>query len=171
MTADALDDRAFLAAFRDASLPTDAFHHRDHVRMAWLYVRDHGHAEAAARFAHDLQCFARAKSVPGLYHATITGAYIALIAERMLGSAHVEAGRPRSLLLGGAPVVAGGPGPVPHARPARTRGRLTAGSLRRAGLVRVCRHPRANRHSRVTRLDYSRQAVRTFCVHREGIRS
>jgi hypothetical protein len=76
------DDDAFLAAFRDTTLPTSAFHHRDHVRMAWLYVREHGAVDAARAFAADLQRFAVAKGVPGLYHATITGAYIALIAER-----------------------------------------------------------------------------------------
>ena len=78
------DDPAFVAAFRDTTLPTSAFHHRDHVRMAWLYVREHGPMDAAPRFAADLQAFARGKGVPGLYHATITGAYIALIAERQL---------------------------------------------------------------------------------------
>lgn len=78
-----LDDAAFLAAFRDTTLATDAFHHRDHVRMAWLYVRTQGPAEAAVRFAEDLRRFAVAKGVPGLYHATITGAYVALIAERV----------------------------------------------------------------------------------------
>jgi hypothetical protein len=76
------DDPAFVAAFRDTTLPTSAFHHRDHVRMAWLYVREHGPMDAAPRFATDLQAFARATGVPGLYHATITGAYIALIVER-----------------------------------------------------------------------------------------
>ena len=78
------DDQAFVAAFRDTSLPTSAFHHRDHVRMAWLYVCEFGAAGAASRFAADLQVFATAKGVPGLYHATITAAYIALIAERQL---------------------------------------------------------------------------------------
>lgn len=78
----AADDSTFVAAFRDTTLPASSFHHRDHVRMAWLYVREHGPVEAAPRFAADLQAFARAKGVPGLYHATITGAYIALIAER-----------------------------------------------------------------------------------------
>jgi len=79
-------DEAFVAAFRDTSLPTSAFHHRDHVRMAWLYVREHGAAGAAPHFAADLQRFALAKGVPGLYHATITAAYIALVAERLLGT-------------------------------------------------------------------------------------
>lgn len=78
-----MTDAAFLAAFRDTSLPTSAFHHRDHVRMAWLYLRECGPTEAPARFAADLQRFATAKGVPGLYHATITTAYLAVIAERM----------------------------------------------------------------------------------------
>lgn len=80
----AFDDQAFVAAFRDTTLPAGAFHHRDHVRMAWLYVREYGPMDAASRFSADLQAFARAKGVPGLYHATITRAYIALIAERQL---------------------------------------------------------------------------------------
>lgn len=79
-------DSAFVAAFRDTTLPTSAFHHRDHVRMAWLYVCRHGAEGAGAQFAADLQRFAVAKGVPGLYHATITGAYIALVAERRLAS-------------------------------------------------------------------------------------
>ena len=78
-----MTDTAFLAAFRDTSLPPSAFHHRDHVRMAWLYLRECGAAAAPARFAADLQRFAVAKGVPGLYHATITGAYMAIIAERL----------------------------------------------------------------------------------------
>lgn len=52
--------------------------------MAWLYVREYGPMEAAPRFAADLQTFAPAKGVPGLDHATFTGACIALIAERQL---------------------------------------------------------------------------------------
>lgn len=79
-------DVAFVAAFRGTTLPTSAFHHRDHVRLAWLYVCEHGAEVAGARFAADLQRFAVAKGVPGLYHATITAAYIALIAERRLAT-------------------------------------------------------------------------------------
>lgn len=78
-----MTDAAFAAAFRDTSLPTSAFHHRDHVRMAWIYAREFGADEAPARFAADLRQYARAKGVPGLYHATITTAYLALVAERV----------------------------------------------------------------------------------------
>ncbi|MGE0812435.1 MAG: hypothetical protein AB7O28_01745 [Vicinamibacterales bacterium] len=80
------EDARLVEAFRDGTLPDDAFHHRDHVRMAWVYVREHGPREAARRFDADLRRFAAAKGVPGLYHATITGAYLALIAERVLAA-------------------------------------------------------------------------------------
>ena len=38
---------------------------------------------AVTRFTDDLQAFAIAKGVPRLYHATITVAYLTLVAERM----------------------------------------------------------------------------------------
>lgn len=83
-----MTDPAFLAAFRDTTLSTSAFHHCDHVRMAWLYLREYGAIEAPLRFTADLQRFAEAKGVPGLYHATITTAYLAVIAERMAATLH-----------------------------------------------------------------------------------
>lgn len=69
-------------AFRAGTLSTDAFHHADHVRMAWVYVREFGLELAARRFVDDLKRFAIAKGVPTLYHATITHAYLSLLAER-----------------------------------------------------------------------------------------
>jgi hypothetical protein len=78
-----LDEANFVAGFRDGTLGTDQFHHRDHVRMAWLYVREFGLEAAVTRFTADLRAFAAAKGVPGLYHATITVAYLTLVAERL----------------------------------------------------------------------------------------
>lgn len=77
------DEQAFVAGFRAGTLGADAFHHRDHVRMAWLYVRAHGLEAAVTRFTDDLRAFAAAKGVPRLYHATITVAYLSLVAERL----------------------------------------------------------------------------------------
>ncbi len=75
------DDR-FIAAFRDGSLPGEEFPHREHVHMAWLYLERHRTAEALLHFSQDLRRFAAAKGNPGLYHETITWAYLLLIAER-----------------------------------------------------------------------------------------
>ena len=76
------DERTALDAFRAGTLSTDAFHHADHVRMAWVYVREYGLESATRQFVDDLKRFAVAKGVPGLYHATITHAYLSILAER-----------------------------------------------------------------------------------------
>lgn len=78
-----LDDETFMARFADGTLEAGEFRHRDHVRMAWLYVRRWPVAEAAARFTADLQRFAEARGAPALYHATITWAYLLLVHERV----------------------------------------------------------------------------------------
>ena len=78
-----MNDRDFLAAFEDGSLPEDRFHHRDHVHAAWLLLRDMPPAAALGRFSSALRRFAASKGKTGLYHETITWAYLLLINERM----------------------------------------------------------------------------------------
>ena len=77
-----MSDAELLAGFADGSL--EPFHHRDHVRVAWLYLRREPLLAAAERFTADLKRFAAAKGSPGLYHETITLAFLFLIRERML---------------------------------------------------------------------------------------
>jgi hypothetical protein len=79
----AMTDDDFVARFEDCTLPNSAFHHRDHVRLAWIYLRCHSPLEALARFAKGLRRFAAANGHPGLYHETITWAFLLLIRERM----------------------------------------------------------------------------------------
>ena len=76
-------DRDFLAAFEDGTLPVDRFHHADHVRAAWLMLREESPAAALGRFSAALKRFAAANDKPGLYHETITWAYLLLVNERM----------------------------------------------------------------------------------------
>lgn len=76
-------DEAFLESFEAASLPEEGFHHREHVRVAWLYLRRLPPAAALARFSDGLRRFAAARGKAGLYHETITWAYLLLIHERM----------------------------------------------------------------------------------------
>lgn len=78
-----MNDREFLAAFEDASLPEDRFHHADHVRAAWLLLQEASPTEALDRFSAALKRFAAAKGRIGLYHETITWAYLLLINERL----------------------------------------------------------------------------------------
>lgn len=74
-----MTDDDFLARLEDGTLPAEAFRHRDHLRAGFLYVHRHGFAGAIAAMAGALRSFAAAKGKPGLYHETITVAFVALI--------------------------------------------------------------------------------------------
>ena len=76
-----MTDEEFIASFEDGSLAE--FHHADHVRMAFLYLRRYPALEALQRFSGALVRFATAKGKPQLYHETITWAFVFLIRERM----------------------------------------------------------------------------------------
>lgn len=82
-TAVMLTDEELLARFEDGSLPNGAFHHEQHVRVAWMFVRHYGMPDALGRFSPALKRFAEAKGAVGLYHETITWAYLFLVAERI----------------------------------------------------------------------------------------
>ena len=77
-----MSDDELLAGFASGSL--EPFHHRDHVHVAWLYLQREPLLHAAPRFCADLRRFAAAKGSPGLYHETVTLAFLFLIRERML---------------------------------------------------------------------------------------
>lgn len=72
--------------FVDTSLPADQFHHRQHVNVAWLFVQKYGMPSALGEFSAAIKRFADAKGATGLYHETITWAFLLLIAERQARS-------------------------------------------------------------------------------------
>ena len=81
-----MDDQALVAAFEAGHEPPGGFHHREHVRVAWYYLRHHTLPDALVRFSTALRRFAAAQGKPGLYHETITTAYLLVINERLDGS-------------------------------------------------------------------------------------
>jgi len=78
-----MNDREFVEAFEACSIASADFHHADHVRLAWIYLRERPLIEAIERFTTSLQRFAAHHGVAGLYHETITWAYLLLIHERL----------------------------------------------------------------------------------------
>jgi hypothetical protein len=78
-----VSDDELLAGFQAGTL--ESFPHREHVHVAWLYLRRDPLLRAVERFAADLQRFAAAKGKPGLYHETLTLAFLFLIHERLGG--------------------------------------------------------------------------------------
>jgi hypothetical protein len=78
-----MTDSEFLAAFEAATLPPQALDHRAHLRAAWLYLADRPFLEACIAMRDGLRNFAGAIGKAGLYHETITVAFMSALAERM----------------------------------------------------------------------------------------
>jgi hypothetical protein len=78
-----MSDEELVGCFEAGEVPEGGFHHREHVRVAWWYLRREPLAEALERFRAGLRGFAEAQGAPGLYHETMTTAYVLLIHERL----------------------------------------------------------------------------------------
>jgi hypothetical protein len=74
-----MTDDEFLRAFSDLTLPHDAFHHRDHLRLAWLVTRRHGSAAAPAIVAEGIRRYATAQGQGERYHETMTRFWVRLV--------------------------------------------------------------------------------------------
>lgn len=76
-------DEELIRAFEEGRAPAGGFHHLQHVRVAWNYLRIHPLPEALGRFIAGLKRFALAQGAPNLYHETMTVAFVLLINERL----------------------------------------------------------------------------------------
>jgi hypothetical protein len=81
-----MTDQELLDRFEDGTLPQECFHHGEHVRTAFLYLSKYPALEALQMFCANLRKFPIALGKTGLYHETITWAYVFLIHERMASS-------------------------------------------------------------------------------------
>jgi hypothetical protein len=78
-----MTDHELMEKFEGGTLPIESFHHEQHVRVAFLYLAKYRVLEAVERFSTALTRFAARNDKAGLYHETITWAYMLLIRERM----------------------------------------------------------------------------------------
>lgn len=76
-------DREFLDAFEATRIAPADFHHRDHIRAAWAVLCHYPLDEAIRRYRAALKRLAARAGKPGIYHETITWAYLLLIHERL----------------------------------------------------------------------------------------
>jgi hypothetical protein len=67
----------------DCSLPAASFDHRAHVQAGFAYLQRCGFAGALTAMANALRRFAAHHGKAGLYHETVTAAFLALMHERM----------------------------------------------------------------------------------------
>ena len=85
-----MTDAELLQGFENGTLPGECFHHEEHVRVAFLYLRQYPVLNALEKFPESLKRFAARHGKADRYHETITWAYILLIRERMARSEHVK---------------------------------------------------------------------------------
>jgi hypothetical protein len=75
--------KELIAALEECRLSAAEFDHRAHVQAGFGYLQRLGYAGALAAMAKGLRRFAAHHGKQGLYHETITAAFLALIHERM----------------------------------------------------------------------------------------
>ena len=76
-----MSDAELVTRFERAEV--EELHHPDHVRVAFAYPRTMPLLDAIRAFTAALRRFAAAQGKPGLYHETITWAFLLIIHERM----------------------------------------------------------------------------------------
>ena len=80
----AWSDEDFLRAFEDLSFPADQFHHREHIRVAWLYLKSSDATRAAERMCSGILRFANHHGATQKYHHTLTMAWMRLVAAALV---------------------------------------------------------------------------------------
>ncbi|MFM1851888.1 MAG: hypothetical protein RIS54_1572 [Verrucomicrobiota bacterium] len=78
------EDQRFLDAFDSGALSPRDFHHREHLRLAWLCVTQSGPEAAMEEFPRRLRAFlARHRVDPAKYHETVTIGWLLLVGARV----------------------------------------------------------------------------------------
>jgi hypothetical protein len=86
----AMSDQELIDRFESGSVPESGFHHADHVRLAFAYLRKYPVLVALENFSAALKRFAISHGKTQLYNETITCAYFFLIRERMARFKSIE---------------------------------------------------------------------------------
>ena len=81
--ADNLTDDDFISSFEACTLSPACFHHREHIRIAWLYVGRYGPIKGLEKVCEGIKRFAISLGKPDRYHETMTWAYVLLVRERI----------------------------------------------------------------------------------------
>jgi len=78
-----MSDDDFLSALETCRIDPAAFNHAAHLRAGFLYLQRHEFAAALLRMRRAIRSFAASIGKDGLYHETITCAFMTLINERL----------------------------------------------------------------------------------------
>jgi len=76
-----MTDEEFIRKVEDGTIP--GFHHRDHLRLTWIYLQAAGVEEAYQRVSQTIKTFAARHGHSAKYHETITRFWVLLMAYAM----------------------------------------------------------------------------------------
>jgi hypothetical protein len=76
-----MTDTELVDAFESGSLPPEHFRHREHVRVAWVYLSRFERVEAERRMQEGLRRLAARAGKGGKYDAALTAAWVAALAD------------------------------------------------------------------------------------------
>ncbi|HZU75271.1 MAG TPA: hypothetical protein VFA70_00800 [Dehalococcoidia bacterium] len=68
-----------MAAFLSGTLSPAAFHHRDHLRLAWCLIRRSGVVAASITITHGIRRFATHHGQADKYHETLTLFWVRIV--------------------------------------------------------------------------------------------
>jgi N-formylglutamate deformylase len=75
-----MTDDDFIRAFESCELPGTEFRHRQHLRLAWLYLRRMPYQDATAAMERGVRRFAAHHGATQKYHHTMTLVWMRLVA-------------------------------------------------------------------------------------------
>jgi len=74
-----MTDDELIVRFEDGTIAPDEVGHREHLRLAWLYLQRHGRPESEQRLLAGLRALASRAGKPGKFNAALTLAWVAHI--------------------------------------------------------------------------------------------
>src|SRR5687768_9095564 len=78
-----MQDQAFLAQFENCSLPKAEFNHRNHLRLAWLYLNKLPFEIALQAVIFSIRRYATSQGAGHIFHETLTRLWIHLVHQAM----------------------------------------------------------------------------------------
>ena len=78
-----MTDDEFIRAFESCTLPGESFRHKEHLRLAWLYLRRLPDEAAAAAMESGVRRYAAHHGASQKYHHTMTLVWMRLVAAAM----------------------------------------------------------------------------------------
>ncbi len=84
-------DEEFRQSFERCTIPNHAFRHRDHLRLAWIYLRESDLDGATRSLSESINRYARHHGAGQKYHETLTRVWARIVALAIAETPHADA--------------------------------------------------------------------------------